>query len=293
MGLGGKNITSVDKDPSMFLSNPGSLTKEMNNNASFSYLPYFAKTNFLSAAFVRDLGKYGTWGAGVNYLNYGSFQGFDDAGEFTGNFKASDYALILSNGHTRDNFSFGVSAKFCGSFIAGYSSTAKLFDLGGMFNHPTKDFKIGVAIKDIGFAFKNYSKSSHFLMPFDLQVGSSFKPEHMPLRFSLTLHSLNSFKILEREEDEKKVPVGKQVLSHMVFGAEILVSKNVNFRIGYDYLRRQQIKESKGGFSGFSMGGMIKIKGFDFGYSRGIFNQAGAHNCFTLNLDINSFLKSK
>jgi hypothetical protein len=293
MGLGGKNVSSVDKDPAMFLSNPAVLSEEMSNRASFSYLPYFAKTNFLSAAFVKDFEKFGTWGAGINYMNYGTFEGYDPAGEFTGNFKASDYSLILSNGHKKDNFSFGASVKFAGSFIAGYSSTAILFDAGGMFIHPSKDLKIGLAIKNVGVSLKSYTNSSEFLMPFDVQAGSSYKPEHMPLRFSFTLHSLNKFKVLEREDEEREPSVGTQAFSHMVFGAEILVSKNINLRTGYDYLRRQQMKQEKGGFSGFSFGAMIRIKGFEFAYSRGIFNQAGGQNCFTLNVDVNSFLKSK
>jgi hypothetical protein len=293
LGLGGKNVSSVDADPSMFLSNPGTLSKKMDNKASFSYLPYFAKTNFLSAGFVKDFAKFGTWGAAINYMNYGSFEGYDPSGEYTGNFKASDYALVLSNAHSKENFSFGASAKFTGSFIAGYSSNALLFDVGGMFIHPEKDFTIGLAIKNLGFGLKNYNETSSFTMPFDVQLGSSFKPEHMPLRFSLTLHNLNKFKVLDKEEDGKEIAVGKQVFSHMVFGAEILVSKNINLRAGYDYFRRQQIKQDKGGFSGFSFGAMIRIKGFEFAYSRGIFNQAGAQNCITLNVDINSFLKSK
>jgi hypothetical protein len=277
----------------MFLSNPGVLSKEMDNHASFSYLPYFARTNFLAASFVKDFDKLGTWGAGINYLNYGTLNGYDDTGEFTGSFKASDYALVLSNAHRMDNFSFGASLKFAGSFIAGYSANALLFDAGGMFIHPEKDFKIGLAIKNVGFGLKGYNKTSEVSMPFDIQMGGSFKPEHMPIRFSLTLHGLNKFKILEKGDEESEVSVGKQVFSHMVFGGEILVSKNINLRVGYDYLRRQQVKQEKGGFSGFSFGGMIRIKGFEFAYSRGILNQAAAQNCLTLNVDVNSFLKGK
>ena len=136
----------------MFLSNPATLSEETNNFASFSYLPYFAKTNLLSTTFTKTFAKTGTWGAGINYLNYGSFDGYDPSGEFTGNFKASEYALIISNAHIKDNFSFGVSAKFGGAFIAGYSSSAVLFDIGGMFIHPDKDFKLGMVIKNLGIS---------------------------------------------------------------------------------------------------------------------------------------------
>ena len=33
-------------------------------------------------------------------------------------------------------------------------------------------------------------------MPFDIQIGTSFKPEHMPFRFSVTAHSLYKYDIV-------------------------------------------------------------------------------------------------
>ena len=54
----------------------------------------------------------------------------------------------------------------------------------------------------------------------------------MPLRFSITLHSLNKYKLLYGDDGEDNVGVGKQVLSHMVFGSEILIGKNLNLKSG-------------------------------------------------------------
>jgi hypothetical protein len=292
VALGGKNVSSNDKDPTMFLSNPGTLNSGMDNNISFSYSPYFAKTNLLNATVTKDFKKWGTWGAGVKYLNYGTFEGYDPAGEFTGKFKASDYSLIITNAHFKNNFSFGASLKYAGSFIAGFSSSAILFDLGGMFIHPKKDFKIGLAINNIGFGLREYTNTADFSMPFDVQIGSSFKPEHMPLRFSITLHQLNKFRVVE-EGDGESVSTGQQVLGHVVLGAEILINKNLNLRAGYNYLRRQELKDDKAGFAGFSLGAMIRIKGIEVAYGRGFFNKTSAQNCFTLIADLNYFLKNK
>jgi hypothetical protein len=185
-----------------------------------------------------------------------------------------------------------VSVKYAGAFIAGYSASALLFDLGGMFIHPEQDFKIGIAINNVGFGLKEYTNDSDFAMPLDVQIGSSFKPEHMPLRFSLTLHNLNKYKILKEGEGEN-VAVGKQLFSHVVVGAEIIINKNLNLRAGYNYLRRQELKDEKAGAAGLSLGAMIRIKGFEVAYGRGFFNKAGAQNCFTLIADLNSFLKNK
>lgn len=292
VALGGKNVSSNDKDPTMFLTNPGALNSGMSNNVSFGYSPYFANTNLLNATVTKHFENWGTWGAGIKYLNYGTFDGYDPAGEFTGKFKASDYSLSITNAHFKNNFSFGASLKYAGSFIAGYSSSALLFDLGGMFIHPEKDFKIGLAINNIGFGINEYTNTTDFSMPFDVQVGGSFKPEHMPLRFSITLHQLNKFKVVEESEGES-VSTGQQVFGHVILGTEILINKNLNLRAGYNYLRRQELKDDKAGLAGFSLGAMIRIKGFELAYGRGFFNKTSAQNCFTLIVDLNHFLKNK
>ncbi|HYG39436.1 MAG TPA: type IX secretion system protein PorQ [Cytophagales bacterium] len=290
VGLGGKNVTSADRDPNGFLSNPAVLNKQLDNFISFNYIPYFAKVNYLSTSFAKDFNKFGSWGASINYLDYGTFKGFDPSGESIGQYSARDYALVISNSQTKENFSFGGSIKLAGSDIAGYFSSALLFDIGGLFVHPSKDLKIGMTIKNVGLSLRNYTNSSDFKMPFDVQIGGSFKPEHMPVRLSMTLHSLNRFKVSE-ELNGEKVSTTDQIFRHLVIGTEVLLTKNINIRAGYDHQRRKEMKLSQGGaLSGFSIGMMIRVKAFEVAYSRGGFNAAGSQNCFTLITNLNYFL---
>lgn len=76
------------------------------------------------------------------------------------------------------------------SSVAGFRSNALLFDLGGTFVHPEKDLTIGLAIKNVGFVLSEYSGTSDTQLPFDVQAGITFKPKHMPLRFSITAYNL-------------------------------------------------------------------------------------------------------
>lgn len=290
VGLGGKNISSVDRDPNMFLSNPAAIDSKADNLISFNYIPYFSKVNYLNTSYTKYLEKFGSWGANVTYLDYGVFEGYDPSGQSMGSFSARDYAIVLSNSHSKNNFSIGGSIKLTGSEIESFRSSALLFDLGGLFIHPTKDLKIGMTIRNIGFQLKNYTRSSDFKLPFDLQLGGSFKPEHMPLRLSLTLHSLNRLKVSE-EIRREKISTIDQIFSHFVFGTEVLLTKNINIRAGFDHERRKEMKIAQGGaLSGFSIGMMVRVKAFEIAYSRGAFNAAGSQNCFTLITDLNYFL---
>lgn len=290
VGLGGKNISSVDRDPNMFLSNPAGMDSKADNLISFNYIPYFSKVNYLNTSYTKHFERFGTWGANVTYLDYGVFEGFDPSGQDLGSFSARDYAIVLSNSHSKNNFSVGGSIKLTGSEIEAFRSSALLFDLGGLFIHPSKDLKIGMAIKNIGFQLKSYTRTSDFKLPFDIQIGGSFKPEHMPLRLSLTLHSLNKLKVSEEIRGEEISSID-QIFSHFVFGTEVLLTKNINIRAGYDHERRQEMKIEQGGaLSGFSIGMMVRVKAFEIAYSRGAFNAAGSQNCFTLITDLNYFL---
>ena len=68
-----------------------------------------------------------------------------------------------------------------------------------------------------------------------MQVGVSYKPEHMPFRISITGYNLTTIDISYYEEDVN-ITIDKpsgfdKVLSHFVIGTEVIVGKNVNLRV--------------------------------------------------------------
>ncbi len=291
-GVGGVNISLLNNDPNLFLSNPALASDSITNRPTVNYTTFPTGVGLSSATYSHSFKKAGLWSAGVQYLSYGKIDGYDDAGNPTNSFKPNDYAITVSHVRVSNNFRFGVSLKQVGSNIAGFSGSATLFDLGGLFVHPSQRFTVGMAIKSIGFQWSQISESVETSLPFDVQLGASVKPLHMPFRFSLTFYKLNQWDLTLPNETITN-EFTDNLMRHVVFGTELLINKHINILFGYNHLRKRELKvDNAGGFSGFSLGLDIKTKVFEFIYAYGGYNVAGNANMLSLNVDMNQLVKS-
>src|SRR5690554_4911951 len=82
--LGGKVVTNYDYDPIQAIWNPASINPAMDNQLSMNYTNYIGDVNYGTAAYAY------LWDrrtqvihAGVTYVNYGKFDGYDEAGNPT------------------------------------------------------------------------------------------------------------------------------------------------------------------------------------------------------------------
>ena len=83
-----------------------------------------------------------------------------------------------------------------------------------------------------------------------------------------------------------------KALRHFVIGGEFLLSKNFNVRVGYNHLRRRELRtETKAGGAGLSFGAMIRIKNFELNYTRAYYHVSGATNYFTVSTSLSRWLK--
>jgi hypothetical protein len=228
-------------------------------------------------------------------MSYGELTGYDAAGLEIGTFKSGETALVISKSHQVSNFRMGANLKTVFSSIAGYRSSALMLDLGGTFIHPTKMLTIGLAIKNLGFVLSEYSESSDTDVPFDVQVGATFKPEHMPIRFSLTAFNLATpGKAYDNSSDEDDdLSSFDKILSHVNMGAEVLLHRNVNVLVGYNFLRHQELKTQSTGGSGFTVGAAVKIKTFDIVVSRSSYSVGNGAYTFTVAANIQSMIYKK
>ncbi|MEQ8926263.1 MAG: type IX secretion system protein PorQ [Fulvivirga sp.] len=298
VGLGGVNVSLANEDVNLAFSNPALSGDTLSGLASFSYLDYFADAGIVTAIYQHDFGKFGSWFLGVNHLDYGEFDSYDATGADLGSFDAGETQLILGSNHTIGVFTLGASLKFLNSNIGGFSSSALALDMGGIFNHPTKQFTVGLVFKNVGVILSDYSDASDSRLPFDIHVGTTIKPEYMPFRFSLTGYNLTDGDIAyfdpNNSSDEEEPGALDKVLRHVNVGVELLLSKNINLRFGYNHLVRQELKlPDTGGGAGFSYGLMFKVKAFEFSYSRGGYHAAGGSNSFTLTANTNKFFKNR
>lgn len=298
--LGGVNVSNLDKDVNMFLSNPALLEAPVNQNISLNHFLFLADVSLSTLTYAHDFDKLGMMAIGLKYLNYGTIEAYDQTGLEEGTFNANDYAITIGNSHNIGSFTMGGSIKFASSNIAAYHSSALLIDFGGLYKHPNQDLTVGLVMKNLGFGLSSYISGNRYSFPFDVQMGMSFKPEFMPFRFSITAYNLSSgyqdYQVPVRGSLNNNQEPGSvdRIIRHFTFGTELLLSKNVNFRAGYNHLIKQELSiEERSGGAGLAFGILIRVKAFEIAYSKALYHVAGGTDYFTLTSNLNTLFKNR
>ncbi|TLU98998.1 type IX secretion system protein PorQ [Dyadobacter luticola] len=280
--LGSYHLTTPGNDPGLFFQNPALLDSSKTDRVSANLMPYLADTKFVNLAYANEFRKTsGVWAAGLQYLNYGTMVETDDAGNVIGEFRAADYGLSAGYGHQIGAFSVGGTFKLVGASVEAYHIWGLAFDWGAVFRHPKEDLTVGFAVKNIGFLKQNYVGATTPTLPLDVRVGATVKPKYMPLRFSATAHHLNRFDMVYNDPAlfytydisgnklPKKVGIAEKLGRHLALGIEALLHPKFRLMLGYDHLRRQELRlTNKAALAGFSFGAALKIKRFDIIYGR-------------------------
>lgn len=304
--VGGYNVSILDKDVAMGYSNPALLTDSVSKTVSFTYQPFYGdikKTTLFGAHRLRD--QKGMLSGGINYFNYGSVTQVDASGNETGAFfHPAEYALVLGYARGLGPFSMGANAKFVHSSIEMYNATALLVDFGVLYKHPKQQLTVGLVFKNAGFNVNNYVKGQAVNLPFDIQLGATYKPEHMPLRLSVTTHHLYKFDVVYNDPsinvkvnlDGSVTPVettfGDKLMRHFVIGGEFLFTKNFHARFGYNFLMRRELRlQDRSATAGMTWGFMLRVKKFDIGFTRAYYSIKGGTSYFTLGININEWIK--
>ena len=289
--LGGINVSLADRDVNSMFSNPTLVGDTLTGFASVSYQFYVADVGQTTAAYAHKFRKIGTLTFGVQYLNYGQIKSYDATGAEIGTYRSGESALIVSKSHQISNFRLGAALKMAFSSIAGYRANALMMDIGGLFVHPRQDFAVGLTVKNVGFVMSDYSETSTSRLPFDVRIGATLKPEHMPLRFSLAAYNLTDRYDPNEPSDGDEPGTVTKIFRHINFGAEVLLHRNFNLMVGYNYLVHQELKlENAGGIAGISFGFSATIRSFEFVFSRSAYMVGNAGYTFTISKNIETLL---
>lgn len=297
--LGGTQVAIADStDLNLPYHNPSLLHKEMDNRVLVNYVNYLTDINYGYASYARHFDSIGTFAVGMHYINYGNFDEATELGELTGNtFKAAEYALNIIYANRYKQINYGVNLKPILSSFESYQSFGIAADLGVSYVTKNRLTTFGFVARNLGTQITTYYNSGNReRIPLNLQAGFSTRLKHAPVRLSATMQHLNKWDLANPEPDpdveisiyERDESFARQIMRHMVLGAEILPSENFILRVGYNYQRRQELKfDDKTSTVGFSAGFGLKIKRFrlDYGISR--FHLAGSSNLFSLSINLN------
>lgn len=273
-GLGGVNISSIDDDINSADRNPGLLGPEIDMQAGVNYVNYVGASNFGGVKFGRRAGDHGAWMAGVQYLDFGEFQGADINGVLTGKFSPKD--LIINGIYAHDiseHWRGGINLKYIYSNYDQFTAMALATDIGVNYYDPVADLSFSVMAANLGGQIKRLN--GHYdRLPFDLRAGVSKGVGTSPVALSVTAWNLTRWKLPYYEngdgsstaKPELKESFSSNLFRHLVFGADIMLSESFRAGVGYNYKTRTDMSTyQRNLLSGFSGCLKLSVKNFALG----------------------------
>ncbi|TND08948.1 MAG: hypothetical protein FD123_1802 [Bacteroidetes bacterium] len=309
--MGGKVVSVNDNDINMAFWNPALLNQHTSNQVALSFVDYLSDIKYGYAGYSYHVNpKVGTFAGFITHIDYGKFKETDNTGAVIGEFTASENVFNVGWSRAIDSlFTVGATMKYIGSNLYVYKANGVAFDFGVNFFKPSKNFSASVVLRNAGMMLRNYS-SGREKLPFELEAGASYKPKHMPFRFTLTLQQLQQWDLTFTDpanppqlvdpltgdsiKTSKFRTFGDKLMRHAVLGGELLLGKSFHIRFGYNYMRRKELLiDTRPGMLGFSFGAGVRIYKFHLSYARSSYHMAGGTNTFTLSSNISDFYKKK
>lgn len=294
--LGGYGIAVSAPDVMLVEQNPGLLGPEIERVAAISYMRYFGSSNFMSARFGHSAGEHGAWAAGIRYIDYGSIDGYDSNGSFTGSFKPQDISFEGTYAHDfTDRLRGGINVKMVYSNYEEYSAIALAADLGINYYDPDHRLSLSAVVKNAGGQVKRFNESYDHL-PFDIQLGYMQGLASGPFSIAITAHHLTHWKMPYYRHDSNSETTDireadskffSNLFRHLTIGLQYQPSERFYIAAGYDYKTRTDLSTyQRNFFSGFSLGLGFNVKDFALGVS---FSQPHK-SATTLGLNLSYFM---
>lgn len=170
----GSAFVGVADDSSAILWNPAGLAGQSHLGTALHHHSWLAGIVQETAVVAVPLGAFGGVGGSLNYVNYGSIAGHDEAGAETASYTPSRFGFGAGWGTTLlAGLSAGISAKGSMQSIGSKSYSAFAADLGALWA-PVPHLRVGLVYSNLGMKVSGYSLASA------LRVGASYGLELIP-----------------------------------------------------------------------------------------------------------------
>jgi hypothetical protein len=272
----GGSFVSMKDDPNVIFYNPASLATVTHPQISFSYLDHLMDVNSGTASFAQSVEGIGNIGAGITYIDYGSFDKTDGSGNTLGTFGAQELALVAGIATAvDDNTYIGGNIKYIYSSISEYRSSALAIDAGVLYEIPSQNITLGASILSLGKQLQTYDGVNESL-PLDLAIGITKKPEHLPAYINLNFHRLNQTvdNFLDR-------------FRSFTVGVEFLASTSLRLRAGYNNEQHKDLATgTSAGLSGISLGAGLLVRSYRIDYAYSSYGKIGGLNRFSVAINL-------
>lgn len=308
--LGGSAISLDDNDLNLAVQNPSMLKSSMHNQITYNHVFLFEGISSGYAGYAFNADSIGTFGVGMQYINYGDFQQTTASGDVIGTFSAGEYSLNIGFGkQLNENWAVGGQFKTIYSSLGEYVSYGVAIDAATTYTNPKHLFTVAGVVSNVGRQLKSYTEGNNEPIPFNVQMAISKKFKHNPFRFTVTANHLEKAGKLLYENLQKPgltkdletgevVPetfnIGEKMMAHLTVGTEVLLGKHFYLALAYNHYKRWEMKLADvGGFAGFSWGFGLKVSKVQFAYGNTGYFVGHGTNHFSFIFNINDFKKKK
>jgi hypothetical protein len=306
--MGGAAILPKHNDVGLLAHNPALLDSAMHGQAMVGYANYFANAHSINAAGAWSGGRWGSFGATIQELNYGAFDGYDEFGNSEGTFSANEIAIMAHWAHPFGTFfGVGITAKTMLSQLESYVSAGIAVDVACRYRSEDGLTNLALSLQNAGGQVKTYYEGSpRQRLPLSVQLAGAHKFRAAPFGISLSLNNLQQWNLYNTPannnllqtsgevEDTKFARGVKELLCHLSVGLGIYPTDKIIIMAGYNYLRTHELKSAAQTFgSGFSVGAGLRIKHFELSYAWGMYHLAGGSHSVSLVVDIREIVGEK
>jgi len=301
--LGGVNISDGSNDVGLAFNNPALLRNEMHSQMNAVFNDFYSGISAYHLAIAYHHPRLNTnflWG--LNFINYGSIQQTDAAGNVMGKFRPTDWVMQVSASRQYlERWNYGATVKFISSNYGSYSSNGLAVDVGLNYRDTSRLLTLGLVAKNMGFQLKKYDGTEPDDLPFDLVVGISKRLSKAPFGFSVTAHHLHQFDLSYNDTlfnnsngfangSSKKLSFDR-MFRHFVLATTVYLGDKVELTLGYNHLRRKELNIGDGGngLNGFSIGAALLLEKLHIRFARSHYQNGSGYNQFGLNMTLNRY----
>ena len=219
-----------------------------------------------------------SFGVGLRFLSWGSFDRADETGERLGTFGASDVALTLGAARTYgERLRYGANVHVVYSSLDAYNASALAADVGVLYHVAERNLTFSASVNNLGVTLSSLGTTRDEL-PVDLRLSFSKRLTHLPLL--ITVMGYNLHDPGNTPDDATAVD---NVLYHLALGGEFQFSEAFRLRFGYNHRRHEELKlKSRLDLAGLGLGVGLRISRVRIDYAFNSWSSLGGLHQFTL-----------
>jgi hypothetical protein len=196
------------------------------------------------------------------------------------------------------DFYIGANVKVINSVIQNYSSLGIGGDLAILFSNEYVPYVFTVVVRNLGYQLTPYDNIREKL-PFQVDLGASYKLENVPLTWYFTLDNLQRWQLAFSNPSNETIDLNGKIIQekmsfldntfrHISVGAELFSEGIFNLRFGYNFRRAKELKlVDQRSFAGFTAGFGLKMNKFKLNYSFSKYHPASNSSTFSLLINLN------